>query len=109
MEAAAERPRRKEFFMFSSSRRKIGVLLLTLALLAPWNAAAEQGARSDQLGTRTPWELLARLWNTVVALWGEAGCSMDPYGDCGVTNPPPAENLDEGCSVDPYGDCRHSS
>lgn len=98
--------------MFSSSRRKIGVLLLAAVLVAPWAAAAEPGARMDEQGTRAPWDVLARFWSTLTAFWGESGCSVDPYGGCrdetNTTLAPP-ENLDNGCSVDPFGGCRGGS
>ncbi|HYU31134.1 MAG TPA: hypothetical protein VEW48_03145 [Thermoanaerobaculia bacterium] len=97
--------------MSSSSRRKIGVLLVAAVLLAPWTAAAEPGAWKDPSGTQAPWGLLAQLWNAVAALWGDNGCSMDPNGGCAIDSatPAPTENLDEGCKIDPFGGCREGS
>ena len=97
--------------MLSSSRRKIGALLLAAVLLAPWTAAAEPGARADQPGTRASWDLVARLWSALAAVWGEEGCKMDPYGRCrpDSATPAPTENLDEGCKMDPFGGCREGS
>jgi hypothetical protein len=96
--------------MSSSFRRKIGVLLVATVLLAPWAAAAEPGARNDSQN-QTAWSLLAQLWSAVAGLWGDNGCSMDPYGSCrdGSTLPPPPENLENGCHMDPYGGCQPGS
>src|SRR6266545_2542231 len=97
--------------MSSSSRRKIGVLLVAAVLLAPWTAAAEPGAWKEPAGTQSPWDLFARLWSTVTALWSDNGCLIDPFGVCGAANSPagPTENVDEGCKIDPYGGCRNGS
>src|SRR6185295_5659631 len=96
--------------MSSSSRLKIGVLVLAAVLLAPWSAFAEPGARLAHPGT-TSWVLLARLWSAVAAFWGDNGCSVDPFGVCGAasTPPEPSQNVDNGCGMDPYGSCREGS
>jgi hypothetical protein len=91
-----------------SSRRKFAALLLTAALVAPWAAAAEPCAQADQPATRGPSTFVAHLWAALTAVWGEEGCSIDPYGRCGADSatPAPTENLDEGCKMDPFGGCR---
>lgn len=90
--------------MFSSSHRKICVLLLAAVLTAPLTAAAEPGARIDQQA----WDVLARLWNALTVVWGDNGCMIDPYGRCAennATTPEPSESLDNGCKMDPFGGC----
>lgn len=45
--------------------------------------------------------LLDSLWPAVSSLWSEpaeAGCGMDPFGECR-----PAPEPDAGCGADPYG------
>jgi hypothetical protein len=97
--------------MSSSSRRKIGLLVLVAVLLAPWSATAEPAGRAVQQGTGASLALLVRLWNAVAALWGDEGCRMDPFGRCGAASSPAVstENLDNGCSMDPNGGCRDAS
>ena len=53
------------------------LFVLTVLLAAPWSAAAP---RQDHAPAP---QLLARLWDQVVALWGDIGCIMDPHGGCG--------------------------
>lgn len=89
-----------------SLRRKISGLLLLAVLTSPLPAYAEPGGRvAGKNDPAAPWD---RLWTALTALWGEAGCIVDPFGRCGgqstTTNPP--ESLEEGCMIDPYGGCR---
>lgn len=70
----------------SSLRRRVAVLLVGSFLLVPWSSTAEP--------------LLTRFWSTLTAIWGDAGCTIDPFGCPGGTGSP-----DNGCSLDPYGLC----
>lgn len=91
----------------SSFRRKIVVLLVAGALVAPWALAEEPRHPGPDL---TPINFLSRLWSAALtALWGENGCSIDPDGRC---IPGPGDGAsgsgttgDNGCSVDPSGHC----
>ena len=98
--------------MSSSSKRKIGALVLFAVLLAPWTAVADPVGRSLAPSVQGSGDLLATFWNAITALWGDNGCSMDPFGLCRDDNdePEPAENGEAGCSVDPFGGgCREGS
>ena|SRR6185436_8364545 len=86
--------------MFRPSRRRATfLLLLALALVGPWTAAAEAAGRAESAWLQ-PWELAGRFWASLVKLWGESGCSLDPSCACGAGSQ--AEN---GCTVDPDGRC----
>jgi hypothetical protein len=74
------------------------LFVLTVLLAAPWSAAAP---RQDR--TPAP-QLLARLWDQVVALWGDIGCIIDPHGACRESSAPTG---DIGCGIDPHGGCGH--
>lgn len=47
--------------------------------------------------------LLDSFWSLVSSIWSgstaEAGCGMDPVGECRPAPPQP----DAGCGLDPYG------
>jgi hypothetical protein len=137
METAAAQAPRKELFMASSSlRRKTAVLLLGAVLATPLVSAASPRALPAQRTASLFEAVLARLLGTLTSLWGEEGCSLDPYGGCtrrSTAIPPvtpdngcyidpyggctgtggaatsPGETLDEGCSADPYGRCSGGS
>lgn len=86
--------------MFRPSRcRSTILLLLALAFVGPWTAAAEAAGRADSAWLQ-PWDLAAQIWNALVGLWGESGCSVDPSGACGS-----ASQAEHGCSEDPNGGC----
>ena len=92
--------------MFRRSRRRFTiVLLLALALLPAWPAAASAGdvepawSRAFQ-----PLDLALRLWEALAGLWRESGCSVDPSGTCGG-GPQAGTTGENGCMVDPSGDC----
>jgi len=93
----------------SPFRRKVALLLLVAFLAAPWLAAAEPAAQAGQRGLGAPWDLVAHLWSTLTAAWGEEGCRFDPYGGCAAAATPPEPqpeiNLDAGCLADPFGGC----
>ena len=44
--------------------------------------------------------LLEQVWSLLTAAWSDAGCGMDPDGQCG-----PAPQPDHGCGMDPDGRC----
>ena len=74
------------------------LFVLTVLLAAPWSAAAPRQDRAP-----AP-QLLARLWDQVVALWGDIGCGIDPGGACRESSAPTG---DIGCIADPGGACGH--
>jgi hypothetical protein len=86
--------------MFRSSRRRTTILfLLALALVGPWTAAAEAADRAGS-ALLQPWDIAAQIWNALVGLWDESGCSLDPNGACGA-----GSQAESGCTVDPSGRC----
>lgn len=91
--------------MFLPPRRVVTILLLpALVLVGTWPAAeAAGGAEAAGTAWVQPWALAVQLWDVLVGLWGENGCSLDPDGRCG--SGAPAEN---GCSLDPSGRCAGS-
>lgn len=82
---------------FSSLRRRASFLLLGAFLLLPWAAAAEPHGQIDLDN------IFTRLWSNLTAVWGQSGCSADPFGCPAGTGTPGSP--DEGCSIDPYGRC----
>ena len=57
--------------MFRPSRRRVTILLLLLlALVGPWAAAAEAGGNAEPAWWQ-PGELAAQIWNALVRLWGD--------------------------------------
>jgi len=90
----------------SSLRRKTAVLLIGVALAAPLVSAASPRALPAPRTTGPLEAVLTHLWGTLTALWGEEGCSPDPFGGCsGRTTAAPPVTPDNGCSPDPYGGC----
>lgn len=109
--------------MFRLSRRVAPILLLlALVLAGPWPAEAAGGTGAAWAQT---WDLAAQIWDALVGLWGENGCSLDPNGPCGSGSQAKngcsvdpngrrscgpagsaAAALDNGCSLDPSGGCR---
>jgi hypothetical protein len=90
----------------SSLRRKTAVLLLGAVLAAPLVSAASPRTFSAQHTTGPLEAVLTHLWGTLTSLWGENGCSPDPFGGCsGRTTANPPVTPDNGCSLDPYGGC----
>ena len=47
---------------------------------------------------------LSHVWTLLTSIWNEAGCGMDPSGQCA-----PAPQTDEGCGMDPSGGCKPGS
>ena len=70
--------------------RRLAVLVLSLALVAP------SGASATVTGPEPGREPVASLWGWLTALWAEAGCRIDPSG-CA------AAQGDNGCRADPNG------
>jgi hypothetical protein len=90
----------------SSLRRKTAVLLLGAVLAAPLVSAASPRALPAPRTAGPFGALLTHLWGSLTALWGENGCSADPYGGCtGLTTVNPPVTPDNGCSLDPFGGC----
>src|SRR3954468_24977511 len=90
--------------MFRSSRHRSTILLLlALALVGPWPATAAAAGRVEP-GWRQPWDLAAQIWQAVVGLWDESGCSLDPSGTCG-SGSQTGTTAESGCSVGPDGRC----
>jgi hypothetical protein len=61
-------------------RKALIVLTLTAALAAGRPAA------------------LSQVWTLLTSIWSEAGCEMDPSGQCA-----PTPQTDSGCGMDPNG------
>jgi hypothetical protein len=55
--------------------RRLAVLVLSLALIAPWGASAT-GPKSEPGREAAS----SRLWGWLANLWAEAGCILDPNG-----------------------------
>lgn len=89
--------------------RRIGVLLLTLAVAAPLTAAPVHRpgqARSEAVAP------LSTVWSWLTNVWAKNGCLIDPHGSClsgtGSTTAPPAAT-DNGCGIDPWGRCNSAA
>jgi len=85
-------------------------LLLFLAVVSPWAAAAAPRDRAVRphpvrFEITTP---LASLWNWLAGFWEKNGCMIYPSGSClpGTEAAPvqPASS-DNGCGLDPWGRC----
>jgi len=83
--------------------RVLVILLFAAALGAPsWAEPSRQAERS------VPFELLARAWSSLAAVWQDIGCGIDPHGGCTPdATPPPSTDI--GCSLDPHGGCTPES
>lgn len=92
--------------MFRRSRRRFTiVLLLALALLPAWPAAASSGGIEPAWSRAfQPLDLAFRLWAALASLWGESGCTVDPSGNC-FSGPQAGATGEAGCMVDPSGAC----
>jgi hypothetical protein len=73
------------------------VLLIAASLCTP--AWAAPGRSSSEIHL---FNVLARLWGSLTAVWSEEGCGIDPNGGCGTGQPP---TTDSGCKLDPHGGC----
>lgn len=99
--------------------RTIAILLvLSLILGASAGRAAESRARvaqREEPGTAQSFNLVQQVRAYLVALWGDEGCRIDPWGRCvadqsaeappatGATSSVQAADADEGCIIDPWG------
>jgi hypothetical protein len=98
----------------SRAPRLLTALLVAAALSTP-AAFPREAPRRESAGEprATPLaalrNLVPDLWGALMHLWGEEGCSADPYGGrCSsipATPVRPTPTLDSGCSMDPYGNC----
>ncbi|HEX7184796.1 MAG TPA: hypothetical protein VF756_23420 [Thermoanaerobaculia bacterium] len=79
--------------------RRLAVLVLSLALIAPWGASAA-GPKTEP-DREAAAQALAGLWGWLTSLWAEAGCHIDPDGCAGTQG-------DNGCRLDPNG-CDNAS
>ncbi len=97
-----------------SFRRKVLVLLLVGAFNMPWALAAEPLTSPERAQTFdwAPLDLLSGFWRALITLWGEEGCTIDPYGRC-ITSPGSGATSgttgDNGCTIDPSGRCLPTS
>ena len=78
-------------------RMVLAFVLCAVLVSCPALAAEPRGAGGPKQAE--PW--YGWLLDAITALWGENGCSADPFGTCGET----PSNLDAGCRFDPYGGC----
>jgi hypothetical protein len=97
-----------------SRHRSSLVLFLCLAMGSPIWASPGTRKEAPQAPVRVQATALSspldRLWQHLTALWGKAGCGIDPSGKplcapaptdhAAVTPPAP-----EGCGIDPSGLC----
>ncbi len=92
--------------MFRRSRRRFTIgLLLALALLPAWPAAASSGGIEPAWSRALqPLDLALRLWEALAGLWAESGCTVDPSGTC-FAGPSDSATGEAGCSLDPSGTC----
>ncbi|MBW8874022.1 MAG: hypothetical protein JF614_03595 [Acidobacteria bacterium] len=85
-------------------------LLLILAVLLPWAAAAAPPDRAVRThpGLYESTAPFASLWSWLAGLWEKNGCGLDPSGRClpgtGAAHAQPA-SADNGCAIDPWGRC----
>jgi len=84
----------------SSSR--FARLVLILLVLAAVTTPSAWGAPLRLTGEPSSFEILARLWESLVSVWNKAGCGADPHGLSTQTSPPTTE---AGCILDPHGAC----
>jgi hypothetical protein len=96
----------------SQIRRKVAALAIAGLCLAPWLSASENRSRPMDRRTSAVAEssrsVVTRLWASLVSLWAENGCRIDPNGLCSPaldTDGGSGSGLstDNGCSVDPNG------
>ena len=89
--------------------RRIGVLLLILAVAAPLAAAPIHRPRQARSEGVSP---LSTVWSWLTIVWTKNGCMIDPHGSClpgtGSTTAPPAAT-DNGCGIDPWGRCNSAA
>ena len=71
--------------------RRLAVLVVMLALIAPWGASAAEPKTEPGAN-----QALAGLWGWLTRLWAENGCLIDPSGCAGAQG-------DNGCIADPGG------
>jgi hypothetical protein len=87
----------------SRSRNRLActlLILLVMATPAAWAAPLQEARAVDSLN------LLARLWETVAAIWAPLGYTIGLAMD---QSPAPAPTADEGCMIDPHGGCKSGS
>jgi hypothetical protein len=96
--------------MFVPVRRRTAILalgaLLVVSASAPCAARPAPTPRGAENVAVLPVGLLDRLWASLQALWGAAGCTIDPNGRCANGTPggsAVASPVPNGCSIDPSG------
>jgi hypothetical protein len=82
------------------------VLIVSLVVSVPFARAGEPASPRARgaAGFSSLADLLGRAWGSLVGLWMENGCILDPHGGCAAA--PASEN---GCGADPSGGCRPGS
>lgn len=82
----------------SSVARFVVVLLVVATLTTPasWSAPLRLPDETSSF------DILARVWNSFLALLAKEGCNIDPHGLCVYKPSPTAE---AGCTIDPHGGC----
>ena len=80
---------------------RVACLALVVLFAASWSFAEPRQSKE------TAPSRITQLWNQLLALWGESGCGMDPYG--GSCRESSTSTLDSGCIMDPDGRCRDSN
>lgn len=95
----------------SSFRRRIAVVVLGMALAAPWAMASEVPSRSESgtarsadFAARASWDLFPRIW--VFLFSTKNGCRVDPFGCPQEQSGTDPEAGSDGCSLDSFGHCQ---
>ena len=90
--------------MFRSTCARLLLILLVVAAVA---TPAAWGSPRHLAGEIAPPDIFARFWNALTAIWGEAGCGLDPHGGCATaaSETPAPPTADAGCMIDPHGGC----
>jgi len=82
------------------------VLVVSLVVSVPFARAGEPASprAHGAAGFSSLADLLGRAWGSLVGLWMENGCIIDPNGGCAAGHADDAVS-DNGCGLDPHGGC----
>ena len=84
------------------ARSRFSRLVLCLLVLAAVTTPTAWGAPLRLPGESSSFDILARAWESFVALWEKEGANLDPHG---LSVPPPSPTAEAGCNLDPHGAC----
>jgi len=89
------------------SSRLVLALFLAATLGTPHVWAGSRTAGEGQTDRHEATSAVSQLWDLITALWGDAGCIMDPHGGCTAVRD--ASVPEAGCGLDPHGSCTTQS